>query len=63
MAHIQVVEGDNEYQAIVEGENMPAEEADRRVTTFFAHKEHGGKPIPLKKMDKHGKEIKEGGGE
>lgn len=59
MAHVQVVEGDSEYQAIVESETMPVGEADRRVTVFFAHREHGGKPISVKKMDKHGKELKE----
>jgi len=55
MAHIQVVEGDTKFQAIIETENIPAEEADRRVTTFFAHKEHGGKDIPVKRLDRHGK--------
>ena len=58
MAHVQVVEGDSEYMAMIEGEVIAAVEADRRVTTFFAHYEHKGKVIPIKRMDKNGKEIK-----
>ena len=46
MAHVQYREGDDQYQQIVESENMPIAEADRRLAVDYAHREKGGK-VPL----------------
>ena len=55
IALVQITEGDDEYQQIVDTDTMPIEEADRRVTVHFSRREHGGAVPLLDRVDKYGK--------